>query len=254
MAYNQPPPDYATSSSHDPLLGAHQHDDVPDDFKYGVNVAQSDISIRMDFVRKVYMILTSQLVATTAVGATMMFSPSIQQWSQANPWMVWVSMFATFGVLFALFWKRRSAPTNYYLLGAFTLLEAYTIGNAVSYFDSLVVLQALVITLGVFIGLTLFTFQSKYDFTGLGPYLFAGIWILIITSLVQIFLPFNRWVDLGIAIGATVLFCGYILYDTYILIHHMSPEEYIMAAVSLYLDVINLFLSILRILNDLNRD
>lgn len=52
---------------------------------------------------------------------------------------------------------------NLILLGVFTGLEAITIGSVVSYFDSVIVLQALVITTFVFIGLTLFTFQVSSD-------------------------------------------------------------------------------------------
>jgi FtsH-binding integral membrane protein len=45
-----------------------------------------------------------------------------------------------------------------------------------------------------------------------------------------------------------VLFSGYILYDTSNIMHHMGPDDYILAAVSLYLDIINLFLYLLEIL------
>lgn len=64
---------------------------------------------------------------------------------------------------------------NLVLLSTFTLLEAFTLGVVVAFYDNAIVLQALFITIGVFIGLTLFTFQSKYDFDGLGPFLFAGL-------------------------------------------------------------------------------
>jgi len=102
----------------------------------------------------------------------------------------------------------------------------------------------------VFLGLTLFTFQSKYDFTGLGPWLFGGLVALFMTGLVAMFLPFNRTMDLILAIGGCLLFSGYVVYDTYIITKRLSPDEYIMAAISLYLDFINLFINILRVLND----
>lgn len=44
------------------------------------------------------------------------------------------------------------------------------------------------------------------------------------------------------------------VYDTYTITKRLSPDEYIMGAISLYLDFINLFLSILRVLNNVNRD
>jgi FtsH-binding integral membrane protein len=50
---------------------------------------------------------------------------------------------------------------NFVLLGTFTLMEAFTLGVAVAFYETTLVLQALLITVGVFLGLTLFTFQSK---------------------------------------------------------------------------------------------
>jgi FtsH-binding integral membrane protein len=95
--------------------------------------------------------------------------------------------------------------------------------------------------------------QTKYDFSGFAPYLMGGLWVLIITSFVAMFFPFNSFLQLILAYGSAILFSCYIVFDTQQIIERMSPEEYIVASVELYLDVINLFISILRILGD-NRD
>jgi hypothetical protein len=135
-------------------------------------------------------------------------------------------------------------------LSTFTLLEAFTIGVGIAYVDNVLVMKALLITLGVFFGLTLFTFQSKYDFSGLGPWLFGGLVALFMTSLVSFFFPFSRSFDLVLAIGGCLLFTGYVVYDTYMINKRLSPDEYIMGSLSLYLDFLNLFLSILRVLSN----
>lgn len=88
----------------------------------------------------------------------------------------------------------------------------------------------------MFLGLTLFTFQSKYDFSGMGPWLFGGLIALMMTGLVGFLFPFNRTMDLIYAIGGTLLFSGYIVYDTYMINRKLSPDEYIMGAISLYLE------------------
>lgn len=49
----------------------------------------------------------------------------------------------------------------------------------------------------------------------------------------------------------TLLFSGYIVYDTYLINSRLSPDEYIMGSISLYLDFINLFLNILRLLSNM---
>jgi len=107
------------------------------------------------------------------------------------------------------------------------------------------------ITLGIFLGLTIFTFQSKWDFSGMGPFLFAGLMALIMTGFVGMFFPFSRTVDLVYGIGGALLFSGYIVFDTYNINNRLSPDEFIIGAISLYLDFINLFLSILRVLNNI---
>lgn len=94
------------------------------------------------------------------------------------------------------------------------------------------------ITLGVFIGLTLFTLQSKYDFSGMGPFLFGALIALMMTGIIGIFIPFGRTMDLIFAIGGCLIFSGYVVYDTYMINKRLSPDEYIMGAISLYLEYV----------------
>ncbi|KAJ1954164.1 hypothetical protein GGI12_005854 [Dipsacomyces acuminosporus] len=259
--YTQLPPSYqttddeiheATTSQQSPAgAGAGNHgDDVPDDFKYGVSVSQSDISIRHAFVRKVYTILTIQLLATTAVGAYLRHVDATSGFLIKHIWTVYAALFGSILSLVGVWWKRHSHPANIVLLSTFTLLEAYVLGAATAFYSTSLVLQALAITLGIFIALTLFTVQSRYDFSNLGSILFFSLWAIIIVGFVQFFLPFNRTFDLVVAVFTALVFCGYILYDTHMIMNRLSPDEYIIASIDLYLDIINLFLAILRILND----
>ncbi|KAI8992144.1 inhibitor of apoptosis-promoting Bax1-domain-containing protein [Mycotypha africana] len=246
--YTAPPPNY-DEESHQPLLGNQTDDDMFKEF-----IANSSKEVRLQFVRKVYSILATQLFATSALSAFYMLNDSARYWVQSNQWMVIVSMLGTLGLIFVLFWKARSYPVNYVLLGAFTLLEAHAVGTIVTFYNQKIVLQALLITLGVFVGLTIFTLQSKWDFTGLGPFLYAGIWILLIAGVVQMFFPFSKGIQLAFAVGGVIIFSGYILLDTYLIFYRYSAEDYIIASVSLYLDVINLFLRILKILDLTSND
>ncbi|CCL98655.1 uncharacterized protein FIBRA_00657 [Fibroporia radiculosa] len=225
--------------------------DIPDDFKYGTTVADSAPEIRNAFVRKVYTILFCQILATCVVAGGISHSPDTIFWVQTHIWSFYIPLFGTLINLGLLYWKRHSHPSNLILLSTFTLFEAFTLGVMVAFFDNAIVLQALLITLGVFLGLTLFTLQSKYDFSGMGAWLFGGLIALMMTGLVGIFIPFGRTMDIVIAGGGCILFSGYIIYDTYMITKRLSPDEYIMAAISLYLDFINLFINILRLLNDL---
>lgn len=163
--------------------------------------------------------------------------------------MMWVSLFGAFIFLGLTFWKRKSYPTNLAFLAGFTALEAYSISVIVSFTESKIVLEAAIFTLGIFVALSLFACQSKYDFTSWMPYLFGGLWVLILFGLMSMFFPYNSKVELGYGIICALIFSGYILVDTQLIMRHYHVEEEIAAAISLYLDIINLFLAILRILN-----
>ncbi|KAG0166054.1 hypothetical protein DFQ30_007654 [Apophysomyces sp. BC1015] len=246
--YAAPPPAYE-EEARQPLFGSEQDDDM-----FKETVANSPVEIRMQFVRKVYSILAFQIFGTSLLSAVYMYNGNVKYWVQTHQWMLFVSMFASLGTLFALMWKARSTPLNYGLLALFTLLESHLVGTVVTFYDKTIVLQALVITFGVFVALTLFTLQSKWDFSGMAPILFAGIWILLLAGIVQIFIPFSKGFELALAIAGVVIFSGYVIFDTYLIFNRYSPEDYIMASVSLYMDIINLFLRILQILSAMQRD
>ncbi|KAK5110824.1 hypothetical protein LTR62_005535 [Meristemomyces frigidus] len=247
-SYTQAPPSYQAD---EPVPGTarSEDDNVPDDFKFGGSVAEATLPIRMQFIRKVYAILTVQLLFTTALSAVSFVSTGYKNWIQSNQWMMWLSLFGAIGFMLLTFWKRKSYPTNLIFLAGFTGLEAYSISVITSFYESRIVLQALIFTLGIFLALTLFACQSKYDFTSWMPYLFGALWILIIFGFMSAFFPHTSGLELGYGIVSALIFSGYILVDTQLVMRHYHVEEEIAAAISLYLDVINLFLSILRILN-----
>jgi FtsH-binding integral membrane protein len=143
---------------------------------------------------------------------------------------------------------------NLAFLTVFTALEAYSVSVITSMFESRIVLQALIFTFGIFIALTLFACQTKYDFTSWMPYLFGALWVLILFGFMAAFFPKSSGVELGYGIVAALIFSGYILVDTQLVIRHYHVEEEIAAAISLYLDILNLFLAILRILNSQNNN
>lgn len=81
--------------------------------------------------------------------------------------------------------------------------------------------------------------------------------ILVGVGFVQLFMPFNHMFEIAYSVGGCAIFSGYIMYDTWMIErrcvrargdthHRLSPDDWVLANVSLYLDVINLFISILR--------
>ena len=204
-------------------------------------VSQSARSIRMAFVRKVYAILSIQLALTAGLSAVMYLVEPVKIWTLDHYWMMWVAFGVALGTMIPLFFLKKRYPWNILLLFIFTISMAFLVGMVVITRDLDVILKSVVLTMTVFIGLTFFTIQSKWDFSGMGPFLFTGLILIIGISLVSVFFPYSSTLQLIISIASCVIFSGYIIFDTYMIFNRMSPEDYIVAAISLYLDIINLF-------------
>ncbi|XP_060518735.1 protein lifeguard 4-like [Cylas formicarius] len=232
--------------------GKEYEDGIENDFAYRNNVVQATKSIRLAFLRKVYGLLTMQIFLTVIVASICMFTPPIKSFVHNNDWMLMVTFIGSIALLIGLHVKRRESPTNLILLAAFTIIQAYTVGVVVTFYSKTVVLEALLLTLVVLAGLTLYTFQTKHDFSTMYSGLFAGLCVLIIGGFMQIFLQ-SPVFEILIAFGGAFLFCLFIIVDTKLIMETLSPEEYILATINLYLDIINLFLYILRILQAVNR-
>ncbi|OWR43037.1 Transmembrane BAX inhibitor motif-containing protein 4 [Danaus plexippus plexippus] len=228
-------------------------DNIEDDFAYRNNVLNADKEIRLGFIRKVYGLLTVQLLATVAIAGVFLLVKPVQLFIHQNDWMVLVSFIMSMGILLALIVKRRDYPANLYLLAAFTVVQAYTIGVVVSYCDTLVVLQALAITFTVVFSLTLFTLNTKRDFSFVGYGLVAALCVLIIGGIIQIFLQSSLF-EIALSSVGAICFSLFLIFDTQQMMTVLSPEEYILATINLYMDILNLFLYILRILSELNRN
>ncbi|TIA84490.1 hypothetical protein E3P94_00273 [Wallemia ichthyophaga] len=255
--YTQPPPGYAPPKDSKPdnknynsisqneeiqSAGPSQmpDGDLPDDFKYGATISECVREVRMASVRKIYTILTLQLLATFATGFWVSYSQSMQTFILKHPNTLFVPIIGSFVTLGLTYWQRHKVPANFALLSSFTACEALAIGAVISTFENkTIVLQALLCTAIVFIGLTAFTFQSKYDFSGLAPILSVGIFGMIGFGLVGLFVPFSSTVSLVYGIIGVALFSLYVVYDTHQIFNRLSPDEYILASISLYLDFLN---------------
>ncbi|KAL4660269.1 protein lifeguard 4 [Arapaima gigas] len=223
---------------------------IEDDFNYGTNVASASVQIRMDFLRKVYTILSLQIILTTATSALFMFCDPVKSFVHASPAVVLLSALGSLGLIFALAIYRHQHPINLYLLLSFVSMN-----SKLTFYEYSVVFQAFVLTAAVFVGLTAYTFQSKRDFSKLGAgyeSMLQHLHTMHFRAL-QLFF-YSDMVETVFASAGALLFCGFIIYDTHLLMHRLSPEEHILASINLYLDIINLFLHILRVLNSMKKN
>jgi len=174
--------------------------------------------------------------------------------NSSSSWAIILLFVGSIASLITLQFIRHRVPWNFVVLGIFTAFESVTLGLVSSTVKSSAVLQALVITTLIFGGLTMYTLQSKRDFSGMGPWLMGGLMTLIGVGFVGFFIPYSNTMELVMAAGGSLLFSGFIIFDTQMILRRYSTDEYIAASVSLYLDVINLFLEILRLVSASQRD
>lgn len=209
--------------------------------------------LRWAFIRKIYSIIAIQLLATIAVASVVVSVRPISHFfssTGAGLALYIVLIITPFIVLCPLYYYYQKHPVNYLLLGVFTIALSFAVGLTCAYTKGEVILESAILTAVVVISLTLYTFWAArrgHDFNFLGPFLFGAVMVLLVFAFIQILFPLGR-ISVMIYGGlASIIFCGYIIYDTDNLIKRYSYDEYIWAAVALYLDIINLFLSLLTI-------
>lgn len=125
--------------------------------------------------------------------------------------------------------------------------------------DTMVVLEAAAMTAAMVIGLTIYAIRTKTDFTMCGGALYI-FGMVFLTAMLFAIVFGGHLMNLGIACLGVILFGFYLIYDTQMIIggkhrrYQFDKERYILAAVTLYLDIINIFLYILAILEGEKRE
>ncbi|PWA41817.1 bax inhibitor 1-related protein [Artemisia annua] len=210
--------------------------------------------LRWSFIRKIYSIVAIQLILTVIVGAFVVsYHPIVTFLTTTRGGfacyiLIIITPFITLCPL-SCYYQRH--PVNYVLLTIFTVALAFAVGMTCAFTSGKVILEAVILTAVVVVSLTLFTFWAAkrgYDFNFLGPFLFGALMVLIVFSFIQIFFPLGKMSVMIYAGLSAIVFCGYIVYDTDNIIKRYTYDEYIWAAVALYLDIINLFINLLTIL------
>ncbi|KAL1516999.1 hypothetical protein ABEB36_000822 [Hypothenemus hampei] len=215
----------------------------------------SDKSIRRNFVRKVFTLLMVQLAVTVGFVALFYYEQNIKNFIQQNPILLVilaVLFFVHTMIVFCYSKVTRQSPANYISFIIFTIVEGFLVGTISGFFDTNIVLLAAGVTAVVCLSLTIFAFQTKWDFTGCGGTLLVLLVILLLFGILCSF-PFfrNDILDLVYTLLGALDFSFSLVYDIQIMMggkHRsaLSPEEHIFATLNLNLDFVGLFFFISR--------
>lgn len=216
-----------------------------------ISEQQIQQSIRLGFIRKVYGIISFQLLITTIVVYFSIYNQFLNRFMLSYPGFNYLCFF---GVLFTeipIFCCPSVAskvPLNYVLLLIFTLCESYLVAYMTLIFEPLSVLMCAGITLALVFGLSLYAIFTKTDMTLWGGGLVCLSVIFFILSLIGIFYRSLFYQTLLNCCGL-FLFSIYLMYDTQIVIgknkNLISTDQYIIGALMIYIDIISIFIKIL---------
>lgn len=219
-----------------------------------ISEQQIQQSIRLGFIRKVYGIISFQLLITTIVVYFSIYNQFLNRFMISNPGFNYLCFF---GVLFTEIpiiccpSVASKVPLNYVLLLVFTLCESYLVAYMTLIYEPLSVLMCAGITLALVLGLTLYAIFTKTDMTLWGGGLVCLSVIFFILSLIGIFYRSLFYQTLLNCCGL-FLFSLYLMYDTQLVIgknkNLISTDQYIIGALMIYIDIISIFIKILLLL------
>ncbi|MFN8674578.1 MAG: Bax inhibitor-1/YccA family protein [Candidatus Sericytochromatia bacterium] len=150
-------------------------------------------------------------------------------------------------------WARKeNGNLNVGLFLFFTSLSGLTLVPLLKWASLIggakLILQAFGVSAVTFGGLAFYGATTKKDFSGLGGFLVAALIGLIVSSIATMLIGGGSLAYLIISCISVVIFSGFVLYDMAMIRTNYSDGDYILAAIALYLDFINLFSDFLRIL------
>ncbi len=198
----------------------------------------------VSFVKTTYKFFASSLLLATigALLGLMNFQAVVQY--------KWVFFIAEIAALFGLMFSKSKPGLNLFMLFAFTSLSGVTLvpllGMVIAKAGLGAIWQALGMTTIVFGLMSVYALKTKNDLANMGKMLFIALIVVVVCSLINLFLG-SPMFQVVIAGASAILFSLYIAYDTQNIVKGMydSPID---AAVDLYLDFLNVFISILQII------
>ena len=204
---------------------------------------------RATLVRRTYSLVLVSVIVTMVGASFGLNQPQLMLAVAQHPF---IAFFATLAPLLFATRARTVFPMNIGLVLLFNFAIGIMISPALYFYGRSqpgLIGQAAVLTLGAFGILTLYAFVSRRDFSAWGSFLMVGLFVLIGTMLLNLFFQ-SAAVDLWLASVTVLLFSGLLVFDTWRLRNVFGPDEYVGAAVQIYLDLLNIFMAILRVMGN----
>ncbi|MBN8450878.1 MAG: Bax inhibitor-1/YccA family protein [Candidatus Accumulibacter sp.] len=200
-------------------------------------------------VRNTYLLLSMTLLFAAVTAATSLAL------KLPHPGLI-VTLVGFFGLLFAVH-KLKDSGWGILAVFALTGFMGYTLGPVISRYLGLpnggeIVMQAMGATAAIFVGLSAYALTTKKDFSFMGGFLMVGILLAFLAGLAAIFFEIPA-LSLTVSAAFVLLMSGLILYETGNIIHG-GETNYVLATVTLFISIFNLFTSLLQLLGFMGGD
>ena len=227
-----------------------------------VSEAQIQMSVRAGFIRKVYGILSIQLLITFGFVFICQIKP-IKYLILRNPAFSGnLIIFSSFMFLFLFLCLAccrglsRKVPYNYLFLTAITLCEAISCSIASSIYSFQIVALALILTIVATLTITFYACTTKKDFSTWRVGLYCIFMQMVTFGMIAVLFKIRALYSFY-TFCSTIIVGIYLIYDTQLIMGKLgggySVDAYIFATLEIYMDIIRLFLLILRILGNSSR-
>jgi FtsH-binding integral membrane protein len=223
-------------------------------FSYAPAVQVRSGAERATLVRRTYgLVFLSVLVTMFGVAFTFT-QQGVMDASARHPIIMMLCMFAP---LFLAQRNARAFPKNVLFTLLFTFIEGVFIAPFLAYAEQNApgtVSQAAVLTFAAFGGLTLYALVSRRDFSAWGSFFIVGLFVLFVAMIINMFVA-SAAASVWIAAVGVLVFAGLLVFDTWRILRSgtFGQDDYVIAAVQIYLDLLNMFLFILSLLGNRSR-
>lgn len=253
---NQGYPGYAPNPYFEPMYDKQNQTAQPVNFE-----AQT----RLNFIRKVYGILAVQLLISTIfvlIGTFFVYLRDLDKTLQSIFLAgAIISIVLIYTMVIAIVCcVGRTFPVNYICLFIFTLAESFLLMLFSAKYTPTSVLLALAMTAAATIGISIYAMTTKTDFTPWVGVLWMVLFGFIVFSILFLFFiyPLNKQTNktyyyFGCIVGL-IIYSIYLVLDTQLMMGNFGLkyeiDDYIIAALNLYLDIINLFIYLLKLFGE----
>jgi modulator of FtsH protease len=213
------------------------------------NTAQNTVTVNK-VIRNTYTLLSMTLVFSAIMAA-------VSTYAQMPPMTYLLSVGGAFLLIWLVLPRTVNSASGLWVVFAITGLLGFSLGPILTMYLSMhngpqIVATAFGGTGVIFLGLSGYALTTRKNFSFMGGFLFAGLLMVLVAALANIFLHMPA-LSLAISSVVIMLMSGFILYDTSRMIHG-GETNYLHMTVSLYLNIFNIFISLLNILGVMSDD